>query len=370
MRKIFTSAAILLAVIFIITDVQAQKFTKRKKYTSVGGSLNAMNYVGDLDPGQSFLSPNLRFTRYNLSACIVWRMQPRISLRTNLSAGRIMGDDRKGSKPKGNDKFRWNRNLSFRNDMLEFKLDAIFDLFENRGTFKKRPDYTPYAFIGFAMFYHNPKAKFDGKWVALKLLSTEGQGLPAINGRKPPKPYSLIQPAIPFGVGFRYKLDRQLDIAFEIGWRATFTDYIDDVGGFYYDRQTLIDKKGIKAAQLADRSLEIGNSGEYITSFDDQTLQTIIDDEDFPGHYLIDQDGNLVSSNPLIWNWEGDPNDPNNLPSWYYVNGYGHDGDQRGDLRTKKDGTFEDRGRKDWYIVTGFHLTYILRGQIICPKFR
>ena len=366
MRKILTCAAILLALIFIITDVQSQKFTKRKKYTSIGGSLNAMNYVGDLDPGQSFLSPNLRFTRYNLSACIVWRMQPRISIRANLAAGRIMGDDRKGSKPSGNDKFRWNRNLSFRNDMLEFKLDAIFDLFENRGTFKKRPDYTPYAFIGFAMFYHNPKAKFDGKWVALKPLSTEGQVLPAINERKPPKPYYLIQPAIPFGVGFRYKLDRQLDIAFEIGWRATFTDYIDDVGGFYYDRQTLMDEKGIKAAQLADRSLEIGNSGEYITSTDDPIAQTIYLDKDGnpTPHFIADKDGVCISCNgtPLNWDWENG--------EWYYVNGYGRDGDQRGDLRIKKDGTPEDRGRKDWYIITGFHLTYILKGQIICPKFR
>ena len=362
MRKIFTSAAILLAVIFIITDVQAQKFTKRKKYTSVGGSLNAMNYVGDLDPGQSFLSPNLRFTRYNLSACIVWRMQPRISIRTNLAAGRIMGDDRKGSKPSGNDKFRWNRNLSFRNDMLEFKLDAIFDLFENRGTFKKRPDYTPYAFIGFAMFFHNPKAKFDGKWVALKPLKTEGQGLePGPSGRKPPKPYSLIQPAIPFGVGFRYKLDRQLDIAFEIGWRATFTDYIDDVGGFYYDRQKLIDEKGIKAAQLADRSLE------GLNSTDDPDAQTILET-----HTIIDETGAIVSSD-LCWDWDntdGEVCGNGKETSWYYVNGYGHDGDQRGDLRIKKDGTTEDRGRKDWYIITGFHLTYILKGQIICPKFR
>ncbi|MCH8048068.1 MAG: hypothetical protein IID44_30610, partial [Planctomycetes bacterium] len=189
------------------------------------------------------------FSGGSVSSFLVWTF--RVDLFV-LAVGRIMGEDRKGSKPSGNDKFRWNRNLSFRNDLLEFKLDAIFDLFENRGTFKKRPDYTPYAFIGFAMFLHNPKAKINGKWVALKPLSTEGQGLgravlaDGSLGREPPKPYSLIQPAIPFGVGFRYKLDRQLDIAFEIGWRATFTDYLDDVGGFYYDRQTLIDEKGIK----------------------------------------------------------------------------------------------------------------------------
>lgn len=354
MRKIFTCVAILFALIFIIIGAQAQKFTKRKKYTSVGGSLNAMNYVGDLDPGQSFLSPNMRFTRHNLSGTISWRMQPRISVRSNIFWGRIQGEDRKGSKPSGSDKFRWNRNLSFRNDILELKADAIFDLFENRGTFKKRPDYTPYAFIGFAIFFHNPKAKFNGKWVALKPLSTEGQGLETgPNGKKPPKPYSLIQPAIPFGVGFRYKLANQLDLAFEIGWRATFTDYIDDVGGFYYDRELLNEKKSKHAAQLADRSLE------GINSTDDEIAKIILET-----HGIIDDRTGTTVNSDLNWDWTNDG------PSPYYVSGYGRDGDQRGDLIRKKDGTLSDRGRKDWYIVTGFHLTYILKGQIICPKFR
>ncbi|MBX9852606.1 MAG: hypothetical protein K2X86_12740, partial [Cytophagaceae bacterium] len=41
------------------------------------------------------------------------------------------------------------------------------------------------------------------------------------------------------------------------------------------------------------------------------------------------------------------------------VKGYGRNGDQRG-----------DPGRKDWYLVTGFHFTYIILKQPACPKFR
>jgi hypothetical protein len=40
--------------------------------------------------------------------------------------------------------------------------------------------------------------------------------------------------------------------------------------------------------------------------------------------------------------------------------GWGRAGDQRGKYK----------GKTDWYILTGVHLTYIIGGRIVCPKFR
>jgi hypothetical protein len=133
----------------------------------------------------------------------------------------------------GYDQGRWIRNLSFRNDIKELSFTGIFDLFENRQSFQKRPDYTPYGFLGLAAIYHNPRTLYNGSWVALQPLQTELV-----------KPYSSLQVVIPMGLGFRYKLDKQWDIAFEIGWRWTFTDYLDDVSGNYVDKGRILAKQG------------------------------------------------------------------------------------------------------------------------------
>jgi hypothetical protein len=74
-----------------------------------------------------------------------------------------------------------------------------------------------------------------------------------------PEPYSRFQFAIPFGAGIKYRLDRQWDFGFEIGWRKTFTDYLDDVSGTYADKNDLnaVDPTGL-SAYFSDRSAESG----------------------------------------------------------------------------------------------------------------
>jgi hypothetical protein len=271
-----------------------------------------MNYVGDLDPGPSFLSPGIKFTRGNYGLEIVQRMWPRVSLRLGTSWGRVKGSDAENaSYDLKNDIFRKVRNLNFRSSILEVKFDVIVDLWENRGKFQKRPDYTPYFFGGINYFFMNPKGKTpDGEWVALKPLHTEN------------KSYSLHQIAIPIGLGFRYKLSKQLDLSFEMGWRFTMTDYLDDCGSSYVDGKSLGDSSSLSYT-MANRTFEAYNNDPRIKEY-------------------IDSRGGLTTDA------YGNPTAP----------GYGNAGDQRGDKN------------RDWYIITGFHLTYVLPGKVICPKFR
>ena len=298
-------------------DSYGQKYNPANRYFSIGGCINAMNYIGDLDPGPSFVSPGIKFTRYNFGVTALYRVKPRVSFRGTISWGRIAGSDEKNSNYAEKNINRKYRNLSFRNDIIEVKADVVIDLFENRGKYNKRVDYTPYLFLGIAYFHHNPKAQTaDGSWVSLRDLSTEGQGLEG-----GPKKYSLNQIALPIGVGFRYKLAKHLDLAFEIGWRFTTTDYIDDVGGDYFDKEKLRAAKGNLAVTMSDRSAEGYAKDQGIR--DKATLGT-------------DANGNVA------------------------IRGYGSAGDQRGDRK----------GRKDVYIITGFHLTYIIPAKVICPKFR
>ena len=323
-------------VIFLLgintMQANAQQGFKKYRYYSIGGCLNAMNYVGDLDPGPSFLSPSIKFTRYNFGVTGLYRLKPRVSLRGTISFGQIKGSDAQSADYQTKNVNRLYRNLSFRNDIIEVKADVVIDLFENRRRYTKRVDYTPYMFIGIAYFHHNPQGQDpNGNWVNLKDLHTEGEGMPG-----GPKNYSRNQVALPIGFGFRYKLSKQWDIAFDMGWRFTLTDYLDDVGGKYYDKQALTDKYGDESRIMSDRSYEAYSSNPELAASVDNHYQIDPVTTPYAGHSTVANDG-----------WSG-------------INVYGQPGQQRGDLK----------GKKDLYIVTGFHLTYIFPGKVVCPKFR
>ena len=233
MKNIFTysSAFVLGAALVAAPKADAQQFSKRKQYNSVGFSVNAMNYFGDVTPTTSFTSLRPGATRLGAGVSITRRFYPRISGRFGLMYGRISGDDALAGAGSPDARFRQNRNMNFRNDLLEASGVVIIDLIENRNNYLKRPDFVPYVFVGVAGFYNNPKgADANGNYVALQPLKTEGQATG----------YSTTQFSIPFGGGIRYRINRNFDASLEIGWRKTFTDYIDDVGGKYTSTDKLV----------------------------------------------------------------------------------------------------------------------------------
>ena len=226
MTKLFTYSSLLagLALLGSTQAADAQQFTKRKQYTSIGVSLNAMNYFGDVNPQTNFASFKIGDTRPNIGISITHRYFPRVSGRFSLSAGRISANDDNQGEAIGTDSYyRNNRNMNFRNDIYEASAVVIVDLIENRNNYLKRPDFVPYLFAGVAGFHHNPQGTRDGgnTWVDLQPLQTEQTA------------YSRTSFAIPFGGGVRYRINRQLDASFEIGLRKTFTGYLDDVSGNY-----------------------------------------------------------------------------------------------------------------------------------------
>lgn len=226
MKQFFAlTAAPLLALTMLASEADAQQFSKRKQYNTVGVSLNAMNYFGDITPKPSIPSFRAGATRPNIGLTFTRRFLPRVSARASLSYGRITGSDSKAADQNDQDaKFRYNRNMNFRNDILELAAVGIFDLVENRNNYIKRPDFVPYLFGGVGVIHHNPKGENEaGNIVALQPLRTEGQS----------KAYGLTQFVIPFGAGARYKLNKSFDVGLELGFRKTFTDYLDDVSTNY-----------------------------------------------------------------------------------------------------------------------------------------
>lgn len=325
MKKLLSTAILLSVALFIaIPEAEAQRYNKRNRYATVGLTLQAMNYWGDMAPQPTLGSFYVPLTRPKLGANYTYKFAPRISGRAALSWGRISGDDSRAAGREGDNVYRNARNLKFRNDIKELSFVGIIELNENRRSYLRRPKYNAHFFAGVAAFHHNPKTYWDGGqgleagWYALQPLGTEGQN---IAGQGYPSPYSRIQIAIPFGLGFTYRLDRRWDLGAEIGIRKTFTDYLDDVSTNYAAKSDLISQPGqtgLASALLSDRS---GNATPPPS---------------------------LVMQSEVI-----------NGVTFQNVQGFGRRGDQRG-----------DPGDKDWFFTAGVQLSYILRPNIRSPKFR
>ena len=149
------------------------------------------------------------------------------------------------------------RNLSFRSRLSEAALLAEFD-FRPYGSGATESQWTPYIFGGLAVFHYNPETQYTDmtgtvRWAYLQPLHTEGQGTAAYPDRHP---YTLTQLSLPFGVGLRCRLGKNLSLTAEYGFRKTWTDYLDDVSTTYVGADLLqseVEEGGL-AARLADRS--------------------------------------------------------------------------------------------------------------------
>jgi len=229
----------------------SNNFSKTKAYSAIGFSVNALNYYGDLAPTPKKLSTDISFTRPGFGLSFMHRFGPRYSVLGQFMFGTLRGSDSESANKDdlNNGVYRYKRNLQFRNNIKELSVTFVFDLFENDGNYIARVKWTPYIFVGIAGFLHNPQGLAPatdlkgqplaeaGKWVNLRPLGTEGQysTLDPTDVNYGIKPYKLFQVAIPFGAGARLRLTETLDLWADIGFRYTFTDYLDDVSKNYVD---------------------------------------------------------------------------------------------------------------------------------------
>lgn len=208
-------------------------------------------YQGDLSPQAVNLStgkihPSLDlFFRYNINKYL--------SAKANISYGRLSGDDAV-SKDEG----RRSRNLNFESKLFEFGLTGELNIFGFQPEGLQRR-YSPYLFGGIAVFRFNPETNYNGQLVELQPLGTEGQGMEGFE-----EPYKLTQIAVPMGAGMKFAVNERLNIGAEIGFRKTFTDYLDDVSGTYVAFNELLSGNGELAAILADRRGELLEDGSDI----------------------------------------------------------------------------------------------------------
>lgn len=189
----------------------------------------------------------------------------RVSVKGSLMFTQFRGDDRlaESMELRDSDWYRNYRNLHFKSFAMEFAITGEFNILKYApGSMNRR--WTPYVFAGIGLTYYNPKAEYNGEWVALQPLGTEGQGLPDYLGTEK---YSLITPVIPLGLGFKYNINQYFTVGVEVGHRIAFTDYIDDVSGTYvnhtYFRSNLDPEAAEMVIALSNRSVEIDPERAY-----------------------------------------------------------------------------------------------------------
>ncbi len=229
---------ILLLVAFMPFVLSAQNF-------ELGVMVGVSNYQGDL--GAETISASFKQTHAAYGGFLRYNFNNYITAKLNVYSGTISGEDSNA----GNETRR-QRNLSFRNNLLEVGLTGEFNILGYQ-PFNLERVFSPYVFAGIAMVRHNPKAFIDGNWVELQPLGTEGQGLSSEPDREF---YKLTQFSVPFGIGAKYAINDKWNLGLEFGVRRTFTDYLDDVSTTYTDKEQLLAARGELAVALSDRATE------------------------------------------------------------------------------------------------------------------
>jgi hypothetical protein len=260
------------------TDVGGSQYNEQELSEKFGGTIFRSIYDTDLSS-----------SNFALNAAYVYHYKNRINFRGNLIFSRVSGDDKQSPEF-----YRNNRSLNFRTDILE--ISSVVEFYLKKPTTgnkfnlknvkgkklasKVLASWGVYLSGGVGGFFYNPKAKNnfnypnvlenngfspDGDkttYHKLRPLRTEGQGIDEghslgdefnVPGKKfeTGKTYSPVTVCIPLGIGIQKAFNQNMGIKAELGIRYTFTDYIDDVSGLYYDKNLLIQYNGNLAATMS-----------------------------------------------------------------------------------------------------------------------
>ncbi|MBK7291936.1 MAG: outer membrane beta-barrel protein [Chitinophagaceae bacterium] len=246
MKKIITITLVFTVLTGCFSQLKAQESVVQEGEFGIG--LGGSHYFGDLNTRASLNRPKMAatvFFRKNLGNYI--------AVRLGASFVQL------GYSDKYNDfnKQMFSRNLSFNSKVWELSLQGDFNFFR---FMPGEPDYsfTPYITFGAGIFTYDPYAYLRDEKILLRPLNTEGQGSTLYPDRKP---YSTMAISIPFGGGVKYAFNDRFNIGFEVLYRFTNTDYLDDVSTTYVDPAVFPpnpDGSISNALLLSDRSYELG----------------------------------------------------------------------------------------------------------------
>jgi hypothetical protein len=234
----------------------------RREIFITTGTSNFLGDLGGTDAEGKDYSPadlNLSQTRSAIGVGARYKLERSVNVAAKFSYLSVKGDD-----ALTNEKFRNNRNLNFKSNIFELsaRIEGGYQSTKrggNRYGIMKNYGHTRnlthniYGFIGVGAFYFNPKGRYiNGKYIPLRPLHTEGQGLPG-----GPKQYSKFSVSVPVGAYYKLTVNKIWSFGIEFCYRKTFTDYIDDVSTTYYDKTILMEHYGSVSVQMSDPSKKL-----------------------------------------------------------------------------------------------------------------
>ncbi|MBM3416092.1 MAG: hypothetical protein FJY20_06520 [Bacteroidetes bacterium] len=239
-KKIFAAVTLFIVCISGTTVLKAQDAVVQEGEFGIG--VGAGHYFGDLNT-------RAKLNRAKMAAGIFFRknLGNYIAVRVGASFAQLGYSDRYNT----HNQYMLQRNLSFNTRVWELSLQGDFNFFR---FMPGEPEFsfTPYITLGAGIFSYDPYAYLKGRKVNLRPLGTEGQGS---------NTYSSLALCIPFGGGIKYALNERFNIGFEVLYRYTNTDYLDDVSTTYPDASIFppnVDGSPSDGFLLYDRSYEFG----------------------------------------------------------------------------------------------------------------
>lgn len=230
-------------VIFVLFTVTVSKAQWLWDY---GMSVGVSNYLGDIggkEKTRRDFMADMKFakTRWNVGGFARYKVHQKVSVKVALDYLRIEGDDKLSTNPGRN-----GRNLNFRNDMFDLAVTGQLFFYEDNdlgNTYRFKNGFRAYFFAGLGAYYSNPKALYNGEYVKLRPLKTEGVA------------YSPVGINIPMGIGFYFTIHKKHRIGYEFNYRTTFSDYLDDISRTYADPTGMTPE----GAALSNRTGELTN---------------------------------------------------------------------------------------------------------------
>ena len=225
---------------------------------STGGFNCLTDLGGNSGPGKGFVKDlNLRNTHIGAGLYAGVLVDQLFGMRVEVSIGKISASDRALKNDHSLGRNRFYRNLEFESTITELSVLAEFLPLSllNKESY---PLFSPYVLAGMGLFRFNPRAYFEGRWIDLHPLHTEGQGFKQYPSKQL---YKLTQVNFPVGLGLRYELSAILNARLEVVYRFLRTDYLDDVSTQYIDPKHFYSNLNVRdaalAIALADRSGEL-----------------------------------------------------------------------------------------------------------------
>jgi Domain of unknown function (DUF6089) len=231
----------------------AQSIVIAQSRLEVGGLVGGSAYQGDILGGTvSEIAPNIHGSA---SVQAAYFFNDYIGVRLGAGMGKMSGSDKFAESP-----WRKERNLSFESNVTQFGARIEYNITGFNPAMDK--NFTIFPFVGYHHLFFNPMAEYKGKLYELQPLGTAGQGLAKYPERKP---YKLNTGSICFGGGMRVAIVEQLSLGLEFSAFRTFTDYLDDVAGYYVPYTDILQETGNQvAAALSNREGEYKGSDQIV----------------------------------------------------------------------------------------------------------